>query len=228
VAGSETQFKFDVPYAYVGKCTNYTSYTDSNGYLMSRVSQYPSAVVFNITRLPGVKIASCDTVIEVYGVHIATDTGIAEHHAYIVGTNYSSSFSPSSELSSFLAHVDDLIDKTVYSDTKGDLYFNWTDNTSILTHTVGSVCCYSSLNSTLGLWSAGKPNAIVVTVDRIGYITMTNGSVSVYKDAATNNTATMVQLDNYEDGFLHNTLVPAAKLPQTTLFDPTATIKLVP
>jgi len=229
VAGSETQFNFDVAYAYVGKCTNHTSYTDSNGNLMSRVSQYPSAVMFNITRLPGVKIASCEAVIEVYGVHITTDTGKVENHAYIVGTNYSSSFSPDSELTSFFPYIGDLIDRSVYrSGVIGDLYFNWTDNTSILSRKVGSVGCYSSLNSTLGLWSAGKPNEISVTVNRIGYLTISNGSVSVYKDAATTNTATTAQLGNYEDGFLHNTLVPAAKLPQTNLFEPTATNQLIP
>jgi hypothetical protein len=228
VAGSETQFELNVAYAYVGKCTANTSYTDSNGRLMSLVSQYPSAVVFNITRLSGVRFPSCEAIIEVYGVHIATDTGKVEHHAYIVGTNYSASFSPDSELPSFLPHINNLIDKTVYITVKGDLCFNWTDNTSILSHTVGSACCYSNFNSTLGLWKSGKPNAIIVTVDRIGYITMDNSSISIYKHSTTTNTTTVVQLGNYEDGFLHNTIVPAAKLQQATLFEPAAANQLTP
>lgn len=218
VAGSGTQFKFGIAYAYVGKCTANTSYIDSNG-LMSLYSQYPSAVVFNITRVPGVQITSCEAEIEVYGVHIVTDTGTVENHAYFIGTNYTSSFSVS-KLSSFVQHINDLVDRSVYSEVKGDFGFNWPDNTSILSHTVGSVGCYSSLNSTLGLWSAGKPNDISVTVDRIGYITTSDGSVSVYKDVTTNNTAASTQLGNYGDGFLHNTLVPAARLPQTDLFSP--------
>jgi hypothetical protein len=227
VAGSETQFKFDVAYAYVGKFTGNTSYGDSNG-LMSLVSQYPSTVIFNITRVPGVQIASCDAVIEVYGVHITTDNGEKENFVYIVGTNYSSSFSPDSELPSFVKHIDDIIDKSGYSGVKGDFNFNWTDNTSILSHKVGSAGLYSSLNSTLGLWHAGKPNDISVTVNRIGYVTTSNGAVSVYKDTATTKTATAVQLSNYEDGFLRNTLVPATKLPQTNLFEPTPTNQRIP
>ena len=189
--------------------------------LMSLVSQYPSIVVFNITRVPGVKITACEAVIEVYGVHITTDKGEVENLGYIVGTNCSSDFFPSSELPSFLPHINDLIDKRIYSTVKGDLCFNWTDNTSILSRKVGSVCCYSTQNSSLGLWSAGKPNEISVTVNRIGYITLNNGSVSIYKDAVIN-TATIVQLSNQDDGFLHNSLVPAAEMPQTNLFDPTA------
>lgn len=227
IAGPETQFKFDVVYAYVGKCPANASYSDSNDHLMSLISQYPSAIVFNITRVPGVQISSCDAVIEVYGIHISTNTGKVENVAYIVGTNYNSSFSPSSELPSFLPHIDDLIDKTIYSTVKGDLNFNWTDNTSILSSKVGSAFCYSNLNSSLGLWNAGTPNAISVSVDRIGYITLNNGSVSVYKDTTTK-TAAMAQLGNYEDSFLHNTLVPAEKLPQTNLFNPTPTNQSIP
>ena len=227
-SGSETQFKFDVAYAYVAKFTANATYNDSNSHLMSLVSQYPSVVVFNITRLPGVKIASCDAVIEVYGVHITTNTGEAENYAYIVGTNFSSTFSPSSELHDFIPHIHDIINQSAYSGgIKGDLYFNWSDNTSILSHRVGSMGLYSTLNSTLGLWSAGRPNEISVTVNRIGYITTSNGSVSVYKDESTN-TATATQHGNYEDGFLHNTLVPAAKLSQTNLFEPTQTNQHIP
>ena len=223
-AEPETQFKLDVAYAYVGEFTVNASYTDSNGFLMSRISQYPSTIVLNITRVPGVKIASCDAVIEVYRVQISTDTGIVENHVYNVGTNYSSFSEP--ELLSFIPHVNDLIKPSEYMSAKGGMYLNWTENQSILTPSIGSATIYSTLNSTSGLWSVGKPNEIFVTVDRIGYITMNDGLISAYKDAATK-TATTAKLDNYENGFLHNTLVPAAELPQTTLFDPTAIIKLV-
>lgn len=95
-----------------------------------------------------------------------------------------------------------------------------TDNTSILSNPVGSVDCYSSLHSGHGLWSAGKPNTMSVTVQRIGYLTIKNGSVSLYKDTLETTTTAIEQIGNYQNGFLHNDLVPAAKLPQTNLFHP--------
>ena len=112
-----------------------------------------------------------------------------------------------------------LIDRSVYmGGLKGDLYFNWTDNTSILSQNVGSISFYSSVNASVGLWDNGKPNAISITVDRIGYVTTSNGSVSVYKDEATKR-ATAAQLSDYEDGFLYNNVVSAAKLSEANLFD---------
>ena len=208
-------------YAYVGSApSSVTSYLDATlNSSMYLVDLYPSVVRLNITCLPGVQIASCDAVIEVYGVEIATDTGLTEYHAFFVGTNYNSSFSQSN-LTNLVPCVNDLVDRNVYSGITGSFQFNWTANTSILSHTIGSIMSYSTVPSNYtGLWSAGKPNAISVSVYRIGYITMSNGSVSLFKDSTTNAIAS-VQLSNYEDGFLYNKLMPLAELPQTNLFQP--------
>ncbi len=227
MAVSETQFKFEIPYAYAGHCTTNGSYTDSNGNLMSLESQYPSAVVFNITRIPGIQIAACDAVIEVYGVQIVANTGEAENHGYFIGTNYNSSFS-GSELSALEVPVTNLADPNVYNEVRGNFCFNWTENTSILSHSVGSVGCYVNGPTSPGLWSSGKPNAVSVTIHRIGYITMKDGSVSVYKDASISNVAASAQLSSYGDGLLHNALVNFDNLPKTDLFHPTATNKVAP
>jgi hypothetical protein len=224
--GTETQFNLDVAYAYVGKCTTNTSYTD-NGLTMSLVSNYPSAVVLNITRIPGNQIASCSGEIEVFGIQVNTDTGIIENHAYFVGTNYDPSFS-GSELSTLAPRVNDLVDKNVYTEIRGNFDFNWTDNTSIMSHPVGSVGCYSNAPSSAGLWSAGKPNAISVTIQRIGYITIKNGLVSVFKNAPTSNIVATTRLSAYGDGLMHNTLINSDKLPQTDLFHPEATNTVLP
>jgi hypothetical protein len=42
----------------------------------------------------------------------------------------------------------------------------------------------------------------------------------MYEDAATSNVKASAQLNNDEEGFIHNDLVPAAELPQTKLFSP--------
>src|ERR1035437_4336630 len=58
VAASGTQLRFDMPYVYVGECTANRSYSDSNNRLMYADSLYPSAILLNITRVPGIQIAS--------------------------------------------------------------------------------------------------------------------------------------------------------------------------
>ncbi len=65
------------------------------------------------------------------------------------------------------------------------------------------------------------PNTVSVDLSRIGYLTMSEDSIMVYKDGATK-TATTAQLDKYDDGFLYNLIVPIDKLPQTNLFLPKA------
>jgi len=221
VAASQTQFNLDIAYAYVGPAPSNTSYFDKGlNATMYLAYQYPSKVLLNITRVSGVQIASCDAEVEVYGIKIAANTGATEYYTYSVGTNYNPSFSYSNE-STLILHVHDLVDHNLYKAITGSFDFNWTANTSILSLTIGSIGWYTNIpNSGAGLSSAGTPNTISVTVYRIGYITMSNGSVSIYKDTATNNAIASVQLGNYEGGFLYNNLVPAAELPQTDLFYP--------
>ncbi|MEM3378050.1 MAG: hypothetical protein QXV09_02935 [Candidatus Bathyarchaeia archaeon] len=83
------------------------------------------------------------------------------------------------------------------------------------------------MNSTLtqsnrsDLSSAGIPNAISVEVYRIGYITMTNGSVTIHEDpAADSKPVAYAQLTRYGDGFIYNTIVPTEQLSQIDLFHP--------
>jgi hypothetical protein len=224
LAGSETQFKLNIAYAFVGQGPSNASYTAANGALMVPVTDYPSAVVFNTTRLPGTQIAACDAEIEVYKVQIAADTGIVENHCYFVGTNYNQAISHS-ELSSLFDHVRDLGVLSGSMDIRGSFQLNWTQNTSLLSHSVGSIGCYSNYTNNIasganGLWRAGVPNAISVTVQRIGYITISNGSVSLFEDTSNTNATAIQQLSNYGNGFLYNDLVPATKMPQLDLFHP--------
>jgi hypothetical protein len=227
VAGSETQFEVNLAYAYIGKWTGNTSNTDSQGHQTSIVSLYPSAIVLNVTRLPGVKIMSCDAVLEVYNVEITADSGLFEKFAYVVGTNYSSSFTVT-EAESLLSHMDQIVDKNIYrGGYEGTIKRNWTEGSSFLTNTFGSACIYSSHNSTIGLWKAGEPTTISVGINRIGYLTVSNDSVTVYKDTATK--ATIVsQLSNHQEGFLYNAIMPVSKLNGANLFAPEVQNRLSP
>jgi hypothetical protein len=186
---------------------------------MFLADKYPSSVFLNVTRLPGVQIASCDAVVEVYGVKISTDTGPIEYHAYFIGTNYNPSFWRS-DFSNLVPYVSDLVDHGIYSEITGGFVFNWTANTSIFSHTIGSIGAYTNRPSNYtGLWSAGKPNDISVTVYRIGYVTITNGSVSLFSDVITSATA-VVHASSNGNGLLYNKILPAEKLAQVDSFHP--------
>jgi hypothetical protein len=78
---------------------------------------------------------------------------------------------------------------------------------------ISNIELHKPTSSALGLFSEGKPNAILVTVYR-------NGSVSVFEDPSNSAPKDMTQLGNYKSGFLHNDLMPSDKLPQENLFQP--------
>ena len=234
VAAAETQFKLNIDYAYVGQGSPNASYKAANGALMAPVTDYPSAIILNVTRLPGNQIAACDAIMEVYKLQITTDTGAVENHCYNIGTNYNASIS-TEDLSKLFDHVADLSSLSGSMDTRGNFGLNWAQNTSKLSHSVGSIGCYSNLTNCIantddkadGLWCAGVPKAISVTVQRIGYITISDGSVSVYKDSSPNDITNTKQLSMYGNGFLYNNLISAAKLQQTDLFHPSSELKLM-
>ena len=85
---------------------------------------------------------------------------------------------------------------------------------------VGSVGTYTNYMNGSGLWSAGKPNSVSVIFHRIGYVTMTDSATSVKPDTTSVNNKTRVQLQEFEDGFLKNELVPMAELSEVNLFYP--------
>lgn len=221
-AAPQTQFQVHIAYAYVGPAPSSVSsyFEKATNTTMYLASQYPSVVRLNITSVPNIQITGCDAVIEVYGIKITTDSGLAEYHAYFVGTNYDSSFSNDSR-STLINSVNDLVNINLYSTVTGNFRTIWTDHSPFLTNTIGSITQYIDSPSSSGLFSSGKPNAVSVSIYRIGYITMANGSITVFEDTPNNTPTDMVQLNNYESGFLHNVLVPPAQLSPTNLFQPT-------
>lgn len=217
---SKPQFNIDVAYVFVGKGLSEAPHSHFDGVLHYPKSQYPSAVYFNVTRASSAETESCDALIEVYLIQIISDKGPIENYTYFEGTNYNPSFSDSNALTSLTARINDLIDPGTTSGVRGHFRFNWTYNVSVLGGEVGSLGSYSSRPSGLGLWSAGKPNTISVTVRRIGCLTLNGSSTSIRADAASANDVVQVQLQKFGDGFLYNKIVPADKLLQIDLFQP--------
>ncbi len=98
-----------------------------------------------------------------------------------------------------------MIYHSAYTFRGGTWCYNWAADKPVLSKTIGSVGSYT-MNSTLtqsnrsDLSSAGIPNAISVEVYRIGYITMTNGSVIIHEDpTADNKPVAYAQLTRYGD-----------------------------
>jgi hypothetical protein len=223
VASANTQFQLQVAYAYVGPDTsNGSSYFDqSTSTTMRRISQYPASVLLNISRLQKTQITGCDAVVELYGVKIATDTGLSESDAYFIGTNYNPAISNAS-VSTLVEYVSYLYNPGQFLSLSGNFKYNWDSRSSFLTETIGSNTVYLPLpsdKSYLGLFSAGKPTAISVTVYRIGYVTIANGSVTIFEDQPNKASTDIAQLGNYKSGYLYNNLVPSDEL-SPNLFRP--------
>jgi len=213
---SETVFNVDVVYAFVGKGPSEAPQSHF-GVLHYPKSQYPSALYLNVTHDSSAEIESYDAIIEVYLIQTISDEGPTEKYIWFEGTNYSPSFSDS-EKTSLTERIFDLIDLNTINGVRGHFRFNWTNNTSVLGGQVGSFGSYSSNPSGYGLWSAGKPNTISVTVGRVGYITSKGNSISVHVD--TISTKETFQLEKYREGFLSNRLMPEDKLSQIDMFQP--------
>jgi hypothetical protein len=214
----QNQFGLSIAYANVGEMPTDTSYIGDNDVNMSIVSKYASSVILNSTRLPGVQIESCDGAIEVYKIQVTTNTNLTENLGYYIGTNYNPSFSPQ-ELMSLFKQTQNLSGVN-YIVTMGNFQFNMTENESLLSTQIGSYGAYSSGRSGEGLWRAGKPDDISVTAQRIGYVKISNGSVTLHRDALNEAVTVTVNLSNYGHGFLYNDLIPESKLQTIDLFHP--------
>ncbi len=216
---TKLHFNLDIAYAYVGQGPPNASYVAPNGCLMSPESEYPSAVYFNVTRSANAESETCDALIDVYIVKIASDKGPTETYAYFDGTNFSPSFSDA-DLNILTQHIYDLINIDTVDGVSGNFCFNWTATQSVLSQKVGSIGSYSNFKSGLGLWRGGQPNLISVTVNQLGYVTITNGVITVHANAMTSNNLTQVQLQQYGNNFINNKLVAMDKLSQIDLFHP--------
>ena len=213
-------FKVDVVYAYVGPRTDHFTCIDpmqdknSDGILNAK-SLYPVVVYFNFTHISNAEVELSDAKMEVYIVQLTADTGVTETYTYAEATNYDPAFSDLDTLSSRIWEFDEA--STTYG-IGGGFVSNWTTGKSILGCRVGSYGSYTSMPSGLGLWSAGEPNTITLSVRRIGVISVDGESITTTADVNTAYLA-QIQLERFGGGFLYNIIV-SQSLSQIELFDP--------
>ncbi|MFZ7136821.1 MAG: hypothetical protein ACOWW1_00155 [archaeon] len=226
-AGSESCFQVKFAYAYVGPLpSDKDSYVDPlTNVTMVHASTFPSAVFLDFTPVFSMT-SSCDAVIAVYGVKITADTGQTEYYGWSAGTGNYSTFTED-DLATLASYRAEMIQHSTYRSRGGTFCYNWAANRSVLSHTIGSIGVYTSNNTLIqqscsDLSSSGMPNAISVDVYRVGYITMSDGSIIIHEDVLTEDKPIVsVQLDTYEDGFIYNNIVPTEQLSQIDIFHPT-------
>ena len=218
VSSKPQQFNLQTAYAYVGKGPENDTTNNQAGNLLMPVSEYPSTIIFNITK-PVIQDANCDAVLEVYKVRIATDKGLAENFIYFVGTNSNPAFSEE-QLDTLTAGIYNLFDINTIDAVRGNFQFNWTGAESVLSAQVGSYGIYTDYIHGLGLWTEGQPNAISVSIHRLGNVETSNGAISVQPDATGIERQSVTQLAACNNAFLTNTIVPNDKLSQVNAFEP--------
>jgi len=219
IASPDTQFSVSVAWAYAGWYP-YPITSSQN----SSTEQCATSVLLNVTFAPSAPTPQVHVEAEYYNIQITTDTGLSENHTYFAETNLNGAGSQA-DFTEFSAQTGLFIITFQGSTTQGELHIDWPKGMSTLTMSIGSIGTVSGeygspIFSRDGLWEAGPPNQINVTVYRVGYATMTNGTVALYEDATDDVSRTQVQLSRYGHGFLYNDLVPANQLPQTNFFHP--------
>jgi hypothetical protein len=213
-AGSETQFKVEVAYAAVGDSPYGQNITtkDMFGHTLVPATTHPSTVLLRFTRITSDKFSSFDAVDEVFGVKISADTGTSEYYCFWTGTINNQAFQQS-DLSVMSRYVNNLVDLNLYRSISGDFHFNLTLGESYLSMEMGSAGSFTGQTGE-GLASKGQPSSITVTAYRIGYVTMQNGSVSIYGDNSIDDVNTTVQLPKTGNVFLYDKLVSSDEVPQ--------------
>jgi hypothetical protein len=212
-------FNVSVMYAYAGPTNITTSANPIQDFpikTLNAASLYPSIIYLNFTFVSGAGSESCDAKFEAYLIQFQTDTGLNESYAYYEGTNFSPSLGTGAMPN---PTFNDLIDMGPESGigTGAGFVFNLTPNESVWGR-VSSSGSFQSGPSGLGLWSAGQPNTISVSVRRLGWLTYTGNSAQT--TFAADDVIAQVQLERFGNGFLYNTVVPEDSLSQIDFFSP--------
>lgn len=187
-------FAADLVYAYVGK-VNVTEHSHF-GMDVHNANLYPALVYMNYTYLGIPDDEACDAKFEGYIVELVSDTGTtAEYTAYHgVGFNESSYALPA------MPEATDI-----------EIGFSSAIGESSLGRVTDSGS-FTSGDSSLGLWTNGSPGSITLTLRRIGWWTVREGSIMSTDNPDVNEVLLQVQLEVFGDGFLYNKMVPQNEL----------------
>lgn len=222
---SAPMFNVKVNYAYVGQRTQYltlpnTIQNETGPTNLNAASLYPSLICLNVTKASSASAVPCDAQIEVYQIQVRTDTGITENYIYTIGSNVNTSYSDTSQLSHLRPNIDNFTAAQNANRIEGYYIENSTIGQTISGTRIGSLGSYQSGPSNLGFWSAGQPNAITVSIQRLGYIVLNGSNASSFSSSPQTTATTQLSLEKVGNGFIYNTAVPQDKLQQIDPFSP--------
>lgn len=224
--GTVPMFNVNVAYAYVGARND--SLTSPNQPWGGTSASNASSMYPNVGYLTFASTGSqsCDAKIEVYLIQFSSDTGVNQSYVYAMGANYTSSYD-TSRVQGMDADVNDFVEMGPNSSMMVDNGISVQNNfnaslvtgSPFLGASVGDFGWYHSGPSGLGIWANGQPNAVTLTVYRLGWVTLKGQSISV-DFANPNDVAVQVQLSKFGNGFLYNTIFSPDELGQINLCNP--------
>jgi hypothetical protein len=171
-------------YVYIGPTNSKNTYP--NNY-------YPEFAALSLTYLGNPQNEPWDEKFEGYFINYTSDTGIKRVYLGWFGTNYnlSSSYlpapfpgSPRGPTQSVSAKFNLVVGQTIYGQVP---------------NSVG----YGSSNGTLGLWQNGTPNAITVTIQRAGWVTVNGKVTTTITNPSALNVIQRVELNKDGAGFIY-------------------------
>jgi len=195
-------FEVDLVYAYVGK-VNVTEHSHF-GMDVHNANLYPALIYINYTYLGIPNNEACDAKFEGYLVELASDTGRTTEYTSYHGVGFNESFYTWSAM----PEANEVI--IGFSSAMGESSLGRvTDSGS-----------FTSGESSLGLWTDGSPTSVTLTLRRLGWWTVKDGSITSSDSPQRDEVLLQVQLETFADGFLYNKMVPQNQMTGMDPFNP--------
>jgi hypothetical protein len=195
-------FDVNLVYAYVGK-VNVTEHSHF-GMDVHNANLYPALIYINYTYLGIPDNETCDAKFEGYSIELASDTGTKAEYTAYQGVEFNQStyaLPPMPEATDIELGVNSAVNSTILG--------RITDSGS-----------FTSGESSLGLWIDGSPTGITLTLRRIGWWTVKDGSLTTSDNPQRDEVLLQVQLETFGEGFLYNKMVPQNQLAGMDPFNP--------
>jgi hypothetical protein len=193
---------------------------------MHPASLYPDIIYLNFTLISNATNEIYDAKIEVYQIQISANTGLMERYICFFGTNYNTSYSNPNFLTPSISYIDQLVD-TSNARITGIFSPNMLTGQS-LWFKVGSLDTTTSKSNGLGLWSAGEPNSITVSIQRIGWIALNGTSSSIISPSPLDSVQAQISLPKLDEGFQFNAITQNEMSKDADVFHPIDLYNLTP
>jgi hypothetical protein len=220
------RFNINMLYAYIGPRTDH--FTSGNPLqnetainTLYAKSLYPSLLCFNITSNSITESDSYEAKLEVYQIQFYSDNGLNENYTYFVATNCQSSFTNANALNPAISQIGALVNINNTDRVNGNFAYDIISSNRTSSGRVGSLGMFTSKPSDLGLWQQGQPNAVTISITRLGLIAMKGTTMSIFKPTSLTPTDTVqLKLQKLGDGFVYNALVSQEQIAKMDPFQP--------